>query len=165
MQDTEETWAGFLRWEDPLEEQMAAHSSILAWRIPWTEEPGGLQFIGLRRVGHNWSDLALTLSLSVSLSPPPPSLPSRSPALGKPAPWRGAPKPPAITITALPGERVHHLDLGPPTPGKPSVQHNRDSGSEPLSQVTPGFQIHGYHDVPCLNLLLARIPCYAKLDN
>ena len=39
--------------EDPLEKQMATHSSILAWRIPWTEEPGGLQSIGLQRVGHD----------------------------------------------------------------------------------------------------------------
>ena len=40
-------------WEDPLEEGMATHSSILARRIPWTEEPGGLQSMGLQRVGHN----------------------------------------------------------------------------------------------------------------
>ena len=39
--------------EDPLEKGMATHSSILAWRIPWTEEPGGLQSIGLKRVGHD----------------------------------------------------------------------------------------------------------------
>ena len=44
-------------WEDPPEEGMAIHSSILAWRIPWTEEPGGLQSIGLQRVRHAWSDL------------------------------------------------------------------------------------------------------------
>ena len=42
-----------LGWEDPLEEGMATHSRILAWRIPWTEEPGGLQSIGSQRVGHN----------------------------------------------------------------------------------------------------------------
>ena len=42
----QETWVGSLGWEDPLEEGMATHSSILAWRIPWTEEPGGLQSIG-----------------------------------------------------------------------------------------------------------------------
>ena len=42
-----------LSWEDPLEKEMAAHSSIPAWRIPWTEEPGGLQSTGLQRVGHN----------------------------------------------------------------------------------------------------------------
>ena len=41
-----------LGWEDPLEEGMATHSNILAWRIPWTEEPGRLQPIGLHRVGH-----------------------------------------------------------------------------------------------------------------
>ena len=42
-----------LGWEDALEEGMAAHSSILAWRIPWAEEPGGLQSIGSHRVGHD----------------------------------------------------------------------------------------------------------------
>ena len=48
-----ETWVQFLGWEDPLEEGMATHSTVLAWRIPWTEEPCGLQFIGLPRVGHD----------------------------------------------------------------------------------------------------------------
>ena len=47
-----------LDWEDALEEGMAAHSSILAWRIPWTEEPGQLQWTRSQRVGHDWSDLA-----------------------------------------------------------------------------------------------------------
>ena len=42
-----------LGWEDPLEKGMATHSSLLAWEIPWTEEPGGLQSMGLQRVGHN----------------------------------------------------------------------------------------------------------------
>ena len=42
-----------LGWQDPLEEGMATHSSILAWRIPWTEEPGGLQSKGWQRVGHD----------------------------------------------------------------------------------------------------------------
>ena len=42
-----------LGWEDPLEEGRVTHSSILAWGIPWTEEPGGLQSIGLQRVGHD----------------------------------------------------------------------------------------------------------------
>ena len=48
-----ETWVQSLGWEDPLEESMATHSSILAWRIPWTEEPGGLQSLGLHRVGYD----------------------------------------------------------------------------------------------------------------
>ena len=43
----------FLGWEDPLEEGMAAHSSMLAWRIPWTKEPGGLKSMELQTVGHN----------------------------------------------------------------------------------------------------------------
>ena len=42
-----------LGWEDPLEEEQATHSSILAWKIPWTEEPGGLQSMGLQRIGHS----------------------------------------------------------------------------------------------------------------
>ena len=42
MQETQETWVRSLGWKDPLEEGMATYSSILAWRIPWTEEPGGL---------------------------------------------------------------------------------------------------------------------------
>ena len=49
----QETWVQFLRQEDPVEKEMATHSSIPAWRIPWTEEPGGLQSMGLQRVGHN----------------------------------------------------------------------------------------------------------------
>ena len=46
-------WVGSLGQEDPLEESMATHSSILAWEIPWTEEPGGLEYIGLQRVRHD----------------------------------------------------------------------------------------------------------------
>ena len=48
-----ETWVRSLGREDPLEKAMATHSSILAWRIPWTEEPGGLQSMGLQRFGHD----------------------------------------------------------------------------------------------------------------
>ena len=48
-----ETWVLFLAQEDPLEREMAIHSSILAWRIPWTEEHGGLQSMGSQRVGHD----------------------------------------------------------------------------------------------------------------
>ena len=53
IQGTLETWAQSLSQKDPLEEEMATHSSILAWKIPWTEEPGGLQSKGLQRVGHD----------------------------------------------------------------------------------------------------------------
>jgi len=48
-----ETWVQSLGQEDPLEKKMATHSSILAWRIPWMEKPGGLQSTGLQRVGHD----------------------------------------------------------------------------------------------------------------
>ena len=56
-----ETWIQFLGWEDLLEKGMATHSSVLAWRIPWTEQPGRLQSTGSQRLGH---DLAI--------KPPPP---------------------------------------------------------------------------------------------
>ena len=59
--------------EDPLEKGMAIHSSILAWRIPWTEEPGGLQFVGSQRVGHNWVTNARSPVFS-TISPPIPFL-------------------------------------------------------------------------------------------
>ena len=49
----QETWVRNLGWEDPLEKEMATHSSILAWGIPWTEEPGWLQSMGLQRVEHD----------------------------------------------------------------------------------------------------------------
>ena len=48
-----ETRVQSLGWEDPLKKEMATFSSIVAWRIPWTEEPGGLQSMGLQRVGHD----------------------------------------------------------------------------------------------------------------
>ena len=51
----QETWVQPLAWDDPLEKAMATHSSILAWRIQWTGEPGGLQSLKLQRVGHNWA--------------------------------------------------------------------------------------------------------------
>ena len=57
-----ETWVQSLGREDPLEKEMATHSSTLAWRIPWMEEPGRLQSMGLQRVRH---DLATSLSLSL----------------------------------------------------------------------------------------------------
>ena len=53
MQEPQEMQVQSLGWEDPLEAGMATHFSIRAWRIPWTEEPGGLQSIGLQRVGHD----------------------------------------------------------------------------------------------------------------
>ena len=58
MQETRQMRVWSLGQEDPMEKEMATHFSTLAWRIPWTEEPGGLQSMALQRVGHNWSDSA-----------------------------------------------------------------------------------------------------------
>ena len=49
----QEAWVQSLGWEDPLEKEMATHSSVLAWKIPWAEEPGRLQSMGFQRVGHD----------------------------------------------------------------------------------------------------------------
>ena len=53
MQETQETWVPSLGWDDPLEEEMATHSSILAWKIPPTEEPDGLESMKSQRVGQD----------------------------------------------------------------------------------------------------------------
>ena len=53
MQEAQEMWVRSLGWEDPLEQEMAPRSSILAWKIPWAEEPGGLQAMGSQGIGHN----------------------------------------------------------------------------------------------------------------
>ena len=55
MQETQDMWVWALDQKDPLEKEMAIHSSILAWKIPWIEEPGEIQSIGFQRVGHNWA--------------------------------------------------------------------------------------------------------------
>ena len=52
----QETWVWSLDQEDPLEEEMATHSSIFVWRIPWREEPGGLESMGSQRVGYDWAN-------------------------------------------------------------------------------------------------------------
>ena len=56
----QETWVWFLGWEDALEKEMAAHSSILAWRIPWTEKHGRLQSSRLQRTGKDWATNTFT---------------------------------------------------------------------------------------------------------
>ena len=58
----QETQVWFLGQEDPLEKEMAIHSSTLAWKIPWTEEPDRLQSMGLQRVGHDWAIVILILN-------------------------------------------------------------------------------------------------------
>ena len=64
-----ETWVRSLGWEAPLEKEIATHSSILAWRIPWMEEPGGLQSTGSQRVGHDWATSLHFTLLLILLTP------------------------------------------------------------------------------------------------
>jgi len=55
LSTTWETWVPSLSWEDPLEKETAIHCSTIAWKTPWTEEPGRLQSMGSQRVGHDWA--------------------------------------------------------------------------------------------------------------
>ena len=55
VQETQEMWVWFLGWEDPLEKEMATHSSILEWKIPWSKELGRLQSMGSQKVRHDWA--------------------------------------------------------------------------------------------------------------
>ena len=67
MRETQEIWVQPLGRENPLEKGMATHSSILASRIPWTEEPDGLQSIGLQRGGHNWATNTFNFTVFLKL--------------------------------------------------------------------------------------------------
>ena len=62
----QETWVWSLGWEDPLEKGMATYSSILAWRIPWREEPGGLQPMGSQRIRHDRAANTFTVNIPLS---------------------------------------------------------------------------------------------------
>ena len=62
LQAMHKTWILSLGWEDPLQKGMATHPRILSWRIPWTEKNGGLQFLGLQRVGHDWATNIFTFN-------------------------------------------------------------------------------------------------------
>ena len=64
----QETWVRYLGWEDPLEKEMATHSSTLAWKIPWTEEPGRLLSMGSQRVRHDWATSLHFTSLMIQIN-------------------------------------------------------------------------------------------------
>ena len=93
----------FLGWRDPLEEGMATHSSTLVWRIPWTEEPAGLQSMALQRVGPNHSDLAcgVCLKLSICSASWKSSLGSAKPFPGPLRSWRGLGRPGSLRSDRL----------------------------------------------------------------
>ena len=101
-----ETHVQSLGWEDPLEKEMVTHSSILAWRIPWTEKPGRLQSMGSQRVGHDW---VTSLSLLTFMH------------------WRRKWQP---TLVFLPGESQGQEPGGLPSMGSHRVGHDwRDSAA------------------------------------
>ena len=90
-----ETWVWSLGWEDPLKKGKATHSSILACRIPWTEEPGRLQSSESQRVGHDWATFILThiprsaiVSGGLLVKNPPAMQEMQIQSLGQEVPWR-----------------------------------------------------------------------------
>ena len=97
----QETRIRSLGWEDPLEMEMATHSSILAWRIPWTEEPGGLQSTGSQRVGHDW---VISLSLSYSYTMPEKAMAPHSSTLAWKIPWTEEPG----RLQSMESQRLRH---------------------------------------------------------
>ena len=70
IQEPQERHVWSLGWEDPLEEGIETYCSIPAWRIPWTEEPGGLASVGSQRVGHNWNNLPCTHTSAIKATEP-----------------------------------------------------------------------------------------------
>ena len=97
----QETQVRSLGQEDPLEKEMATHSSILAWEIPWTEEPGGLQSMGSQRVGHDWAiSLHVTFLVAQMVKNLPAMQETQVQSLGK-IPWSRKWQP---TPVLLPGE-------------------------------------------------------------
>ena len=100
----QKTWVKSLGQEDPVEKGMATYSSILAWRIPWTEAPDGLQFMGSQRAGHNWATNTRISQVALVVK----NLPANAgdirhrfnPWVGK-IPWRRAWQPASVF---LPGE-------------------------------------------------------------
>ena len=94
----QETWVWSLGQEDPLEKEMATHSSILTWRIPWTEEPGGLP-TGSERVRHDWSDLAAAAAATFQ-APLPMEFPRQEYWSGLPFPSPGDLPDPGIKPTS-----------------------------------------------------------------
>ena len=66
----QEMWVQILNWDDPLEKEIATYSNILAWKIPWTEDPRGLQCTGLQRIRCNWSDWASAAAKCLTLCDP-----------------------------------------------------------------------------------------------
>ena len=73
----QETWVRFLGWEDHLKKGMATHASILAWKIPWPEEPVGLQSMGSQRVGHDWVTNTFTFTTQHIFEVRDPNIPSK----------------------------------------------------------------------------------------
>ena len=132
----------FPGWGDPLEEDMATHSSILAWRIPWTEEPGRLQSMGSQRVGHDWSNLACThMFSSVQFSCSVMSDSLRPHESQNARPHCSSPTPRVYSNSCPSRWWCHPAISSSVVPFSSCLQHFPASGSFPMSQLfTSGGQ-------------------------
>ena len=135
----QETSIQSLGWEDPLEKGVATHSSILAWRIPWTEEPGGLQSLGSQRVRHSWETNTHTQSNYINIGIKRTSLVVQRilPVQGT---WveslPGDPRPHVGRLRAREPWRPHDAPRGKATPhSEEPARRNQDLTSQKLRQT------------------------------
>ena len=135
----QETWVRSLGWEGPLENEMATYSSTLAWKIPWTEEPGRLQSMGSQRVGHDWAT-----SCSLSLFP-----------LTEPMSGSRVDLQPSAEIALEPTQLSCRGRADNEWPGQ--CPEGEDSSSQSLlSQVS---DLHYHHGLKTLCLLYSLLLC------
>ena len=173
----QETWVQSLGQKDPLEKDLAPHSSILAWRIPWTEELGGLQSMGSQRVGHDWATFNFTRE-SCRLSGRRPSssdhfvgcnnskfslrselcLPAWRGGWGEP--WEASPSPGAHSELTCLFLRAWWLHLQFRQKGRYLLLHQN-----PLPRWKRGFSYHLRHSLPRnLKISLPHFPCSSGQD-
>ena len=131
----QETQVGSLGWKGPLEKAMATHSDILAWRIPWTEGPGGLQSMRSQRVRHDWAT-----NFSGSM-------------------WLYLQKLPYINmnLTQVYTCSPSRTPLPPPSPSHPSGSSQCTSPEHPVSCIKPGLAICFTYDNTHVSMLFSQI--------
>ena len=130
-----ETWVQSLGREDLLQKEMTTHSSILAWKIPWMEEPGGLQSMGSQRVGHDWATTLTQLLYSTVV---------------------------VFAIHAHESATGVHVSpswtpLPPPSPSHPSGSSQCTGPEHPVSCIKPGLAIYFTYDNIHVSVLFSQI--------
>ena len=144
MQEMQGDGVWSLDWEDPLEEEVAPHSSVLAWKIPWTEEPGGWQSTGSQTVGRHWAEAQHIIAPLWMLAFLRPCLQAASPHPLQLFPWSSSPSPHGFRCHKPPPEWYTHVRLFPGPYVMYSIGTANTSLSRSLSLVIfPNSQVSG----------------------